>query len=403
MNEKELKVQFTTRLLLKEILGGLLMLAVFTACSSPSGKDESKSVSQQQNDTTERERWSEEQANSWYEKLPWLVGSNYTPRNAINQLEMWQSESFDTTIIDQELTWAKNLGFNTMRVYLHDLPYEQDSSGFLNRIDHFLTISAKHGIKPLLVIFDSCWDPYPKMGEQPAPQPHVHNSGWVQSPGAEALKDTSSYPRLERYVTGLVKHFAHDERIIGWDVWNEPNNPNTSSYGKKELSNKDELVLPLLKKTFEWCRKANPDQPLTSGLWDGGIWSDADSLTPIQSVQLNESDILSFHNYESPESFEKRIKELQPHNRPILCTEYMARPNGSTFKGSLPIAKRHKVAAYNWGFVDGKTQTKYAWDTWKRQYKQAPSIWFHDILQQDGTPYDEKETDLIRSLTNVNN
>lgn len=367
----------------------------FISCTSQT----EKKAEDNENATTQRVKWTAEEAKKWYDGEAWPVGSNFSPSTAINQLEMWQAETFDTVNINRELGWAADLGFNTMRVYLHDLVYEQDSAGFLTRMDVFLKIAEKHKIKPLFVFFDSCWDPFPKLGKQRAPQPHVHNSGWVQSPGINALQDSTQYPRLERYVKGVVQHFAQDNRILGWDVWNEPNNPNTSSYGKVELKDKEKYVLPLLKKSFEWARESAPVQPLTSGLWDGGDWSDEASLTAIQKVQLDESDIISFHNYEDPASFESRIKQLQKYGRPLLCTEYMARPNKSTFEGSLPIAKKYKVGAYNWGFVDGKTQTIYAWDSWKKQYVAEPTLWFHDILRKDGTPYKQEEVQLIKSLT----
>lgn len=376
----------------------ILLCTLVWSCSSSGKKTE-----QQQGDSTEQSIvWTAERANAWYAQQPWLVGCNFTPSTAINQLEMWQAETFDTTTIDRELGWAADLGFNTVRVYLHDLVYEQDSSGFLDRMDTFLKIASNHHIKPLFVFFDSCWDPYPKLGKQRDPKPHVHNSGWVQSPGANVLKDSTQYARLERYVKGVVAHFAQDERILGWDVWNEPNNPNTSSYGPVELKNKDQYVLPLLEKTFEWARAAQPSQPLTSGLWDGGDWSDETALSDIQKVQLAESDVISFHNYENPASFEARIKQLQKYGKPLLCTEYMARANESTFEGSLPVAKQYKVAAYNWGFVDGKTQTIYAWDSWGKTYQKEPELWFHDILRRDGTPYREEEVAFIKSLTAKN-
>jgi len=218
---------------------------------------------------TEGLRWSENAANDWYAKQPWLVGSNYIPADAINQLEMWQADSFDPRRIDLEFGWAEGLGMNTMRVFLHDLLWQQDSAGFQKRIDAFLSVAAKHKIKPLFVLFDSCWDPYPKLGKQRDPRTGVHNSGWVQNPGAAALKDATQYPRLEAYVKGVVGAFAHDRRVLGWDVWNEPGDRNEDSdyYNKLEPPNKADLVLKLLPRAFEWARAAGPDQPLTSGLW----------------------------------------------------------------------------------------------------------------------------------------
>jgi len=349
--------------------------------------------------TVERKVWSKAEANEWYARQGWLVGPNYISSTAINQLEMWQAVSFDTLIIDKELGLAESLGMNTARVYLHDLLYEQDSLGFFDRIDAFLDIAKRHKIKPMFVIFDSCWDPFPQLGVQREPQPFVHNSGWVQSPGQNALKDSTQYPRLERYVKGLIARFANDDRILAWDVWNEPDNMNPSSYSSVEDTNKVDQVYPLLKKTFEWARAMNPSQPLTSGVWAGGDWSSDQSLSPLQKVQLEQSDIITFHSYDAPEVFENRIKQLQPYGKPLICTEYMARPNGSTFQGSLPIAKKYKVGMINWGFVDGKTQTIYPWDSWKKQYTAEPPLWFHDIFRKDGTPYRQEETDLIKRLT----
>jgi len=346
-------------------------------------------------------RWSEAKAAAWYTKQPWLVGSNYIPASAINELEMWQADSFDPQRIDKELSLAEGLGMTTMRVFLHDLVWNQDAAGFRQRIDQFLTIAAKHHIQPLFVLFDSCWDPNPALGKQRAPTPGVHNSGWLQAPGAKALQDKTQYPRLETYVKGVVAAFGKDPRVLGWDVWNEPDNTNGGSYAKEEPPNKVDLVLALLPQVFQWARAAGVEQPLTSGVWKGD-WSSDDKLSPMERIQLDNSDIISFHNYDNGAEFEKRIVWLQRLKRPIVCTEYMARGNGSTFKESLPIAKKYKVGAINWGFVAGKTQTFLPWDSWKKPYvDREPAVWFHEIYKQDLTPYKEDEVELIQSLTGV--
>jgi hypothetical protein len=287
----------------------------------------------------------------------------------------------------------------TMRVFLHDLAWQQDPGGYRERIDRFLEIAGRHRIKPMFVLFDSCWDPNPQPGRQRAPKPGVHNSGWLQSPGAKALQDPSEHPRLKAYVTGVVQAFGKDPRVLAWDVWNEPDNTNGSSYGGSEPKNKVELVLALLPQVFEWTRAAGAEQPLTSGVWKGD-WSTDEKLSPMERIQLESSDVISFHNYDSGAEFEKRITWLQRYRRPILCTEYMARGNGSTFQGSLPIARKYRVAAINWGFVAGKTQTYLPWDSWQKPYvDREPSTWFHEIFKQDGTPYKQEEVDLIRRLT----
>jgi hypothetical protein len=344
-------------------------------------------------------RWSEGRAAEWYAAQPWLVGSNYIPATAINELEMWQAETFDPATIERELGLAEGLGMTTMRVFLHDLLWQQDAAGYRSRIDQFLAIAARHRIKPLLVLFDSCWDPNPRLGRQRAPTPGVHNSGWLQSPGAKALQDPAEYARLRTYVMGVAGAFGKDPRVLGWDIWNEPDNTNDSSYGKQEPANKVDLVLALLPQVFAWVREAGVEQPLTSGVWRGD-WSADAKLSPMERIQLEQSDVISFHNYDDGQAFEKRINSLKRYQRPILCTEYMARGNGSTFQGSLPIAKKYNVAAYNWGFVAGKTQTYLPWDSWQKPYVgREPAIWFHEIFRQDGTPYRQDEVELIKTLT----
>lgn len=347
--------------------------------------------------TAERRRWTEAQAEAWYRREPWLVGSNYIPATAINELEMWQADTFDPKRIDLELGWAESLGLNTMRVFLHDLLWQQDPQGFTSRIRTFLAIADNHHIRILFVLFDSCWDPNPHLGPQRAPKPGVHNSGWVQSPGAAALLDPAARPRLEAYVKGVVGAFGTDPRVLGWDVWNEPDNVNTDNY--KDPANKRKLVNALLPEVFAWCRKSGATQPLTSGIWEGDKTWPKHKPTATERIQLKLSDVVSFHNYDDPKAFESEVQWLERFHRPVLCTEYMARSNGSTFEGTLPIARKYKVASYNWGFAAGKTQTYLPWDSWKKPYlDQEPSVWFHEIFHTDGQPYSQKEVDFIRAI-----
>jgi hypothetical protein len=341
--------------------------------------------------------WTEAEANEWYGKLPWLVGANFIPSTASNQLEMWQAETFDPVTIDRELGWAQDLGMNTMRVFLHDLLWK-DQAGFERRLNTFLRIADKHKIRPILVLFDSCWDPFPELGSQRDPRPGIHNSRWVQSPGAPALQDPKQFGRLMAYIQDLLHDFANDKRILAWDVWNEPDNMNNGSYGNLELKNKKDLVEVMLSKVFDYARAGMPTQPLTSGVWEGD-WNPA-KLTPIQRIQIQNSDLISFHSYDKPDVFEKRIQELQQYHRPILCTEYMARPRGSTFQAILPIAKKYNVAAINWGLVTGKTQTNLPWDSWQKPYLNGPpEVWFHDIFHDDGVPHAPEEVDFIKQIT----
>ena len=350
------------------------------------------------------ERWSQAEAKSWYEQQPWLVGANYTTSNAINQLEMFQAESFDPVAIDRELGWAREkFGMNTMRVYLHDLLWKQDQKGFLKRLDQFLVIAAKHGIRPMLVLFDSCWDPDPVLGAQRRPIPGVHNSGWLQSPGRHELVDPANDAHFRAYVQGVVGAFANDKRVLAWDLWNEPDNPGGGNYMDKQLDREQARIEELLPKVFEWARAKKPIQPLTSGVWIGDDWSPgARSLNAIQRTQLEQSDVITFHNYEQPEAFEARIAQLRGYDRPLICTEWLARGNGSNVDTILPIARRENIGMINWGFVDGAIQTRFPWDSWQRPYTmQEPTLWFHDLLKADGTPYRAREAELFRKLANT--
>lgn len=323
--------------------------------------------------------WSNEKANQWYVQHKWLTGADFIPANAINQLEMWQASTFDLPEIDKELGFAETIGFNTMRVFLHSVAWKQDPIGFKNRINKFLSVSEKHRITPMFVFFDDCWNKEPKPGIQPAPKLGIHNSGWMQDPGDPYSYDSSNFAMLERYVKDILNSFKHDKRILLWDLYNEPGNG-----GKFEKS------LPLLTKIFQWAREVNPDQPISAGLWD---WN----FEKLNKFQIANSDIITYHDYEELNYHERVIKLLKLFGKPLICTEYMARTRKSTFSTILPLLKKENVGAINWGFVSGKTNTIYAWDTPMIDGSE-PKVWFHDIFRKDGSPYSKEETDLILKL-----
>ena len=325
--------------------------------------------------------WTKEQANAWYKKQGWLVGADFLPSTAVNQLEMWQASTFDAATIDKELGWAAGIGMNVMRVYLHDLAWKADADGFKKRMDQFLSIAASHKIKILFCILDDCWNPDPASGKQPDPKPGVHNSGWVRSPSKTVHDDPSQWGYLEQYVTDILTRFKNDQRILMWDLYNEPDN---SGYGLTSL--------PLLKKVYEWAWAVRPSQPLTSGVW-------VMEYPEVNAYQLEHADVISFHNYEDTISMKKAIDSLQKRGRPVICTEYMARTNNSKFVTHLPILKRYNVGAINWGLVSGKSNTIFPWGS--KEGSPEPSPWFHDVFRKDGTPYDVKETELIKKLSSI--
>ena len=345
-------------------------------------------------------KWSKEKSYDWYEQHDWLVGCNYLPSNAINQLEMFQKETFDIETNKKELMWAKELGFNSVRVYLHDLLWSE-SQGFSERLNIFLDICESLEIKPLLVLFDDCHRPYPKLGNQPKPVYGIHNSGWKQSPGAaivngifeEKLKH-SEINRLRKFVQEVLTDFGDDERILMWDIYNEP--------GQFGIGDKS---LTLLELVWSWAHEVRPSQPLTSCL-DGSVGDE------VIKLNADNSDVITFHTYEG-EKLQETIDKLKIHDRPLICTEYMAREFGSTFEFSLPIFKENNIGCYNWGLVAGKSQTHFGWSTIldlhkvKEQGKfiedgdeiPEPEIWFHDILRKDGTAYNDDEVKFIKKIT----
>jgi hypothetical protein len=334
-------------------------------------------------------RWPAARANEWYERQPWLAGCNFIPSTAVNQLEMWQEATFDPVTIDRELGWAETLGFNTVRVFLHDLLWDADARGFVSRVDAFLGIAHRHGIAVMFVLFDDCWNDGAVAGPQPPPVPGRHNSRWLQSPGHSVVESGRALDRLEAYVKGVVGAFASDSRVLAWDLYNEPANglppPRADDAGAvRRRSEALSRHLELVGLAFTWARAAGPEQPLTAGLWS------PDREVNARLAAL--SDVVTFHCYDGPQRLETLIARLRRHGRPIICTEYMARPLGSTFQGCLPVFFRERVGCYTWGLVNGKTQTHIAWTG-------EADVWFHDILRPDGSPYDAREVALIREIT----
>ncbi len=381
-----------------KILGFCMLLLLSHACGEKKVKEKGKLLLEKTG-----QRWSTEKAWDWYDKQPWYLGTNFNPSSSINQLEFWQEDTFDPETIDRELKWSEELGMNLHRVYLHNLLWERDSIGFLKRLEIYLNLAQKHKIKTMFVLLDDVWHPVPKPGVQPEPVAHVHNSGWVQSPGAEILGDTTRHNELESYIKGVVGHFGNDDRVLVWDVYNEPDNV-AGTPGRKELEveNKHFYSLILLTKVMAWAREVNPSQPLTTGIWKGNIahWGTPDSLPVLDRYMLMNSDVISFHAYDGEiENVKKKITELQKYNRPLFCTEYLARGAGNTFQKVLPILKKDKIAAINWGFVAGKTNTIYPWKSWDSTFTSEPKIWHHDILRQDGTPYSEDEVNFLKEIT----
>jgi hypothetical protein len=316
-------------------------------------------------------RWTRERAWAWYKAHPWLVGCNFIPSTAVNDVEMWQKESFDPKTIDRELGWAQGLGFNTVRVFLNYAVWEADPDGLIVIFDRFLNMAHRHGISVLVILFDDCFKPEPQVGKQPDPEPGVHNSQWVQSPGARRRGDRATWPKLEKYVQDMVGTFASDKRVLAWELYNEPSQS-----------------LALVEAAFQWARAAQPSQPVTTTIFGNAA---------LQKRIIELSDLLSFHNYGPLPGLKREWGNLLAQGRPVLCTEWMARGAGSRFETHLPFFKENKIACWNWGLVGGRTQTYFAWGSLRGAPE--PKLWHHDILRVDGTPFHSQEVQFIKATT----
>ena len=249
-------------------------------------------------------------------------------------------------------------------------------------MEDYLSIADKHDIKTIFVIFDDVWDANPKIGKQRAPKPGTHNSGWMQDPGYPASNEMANSPELKAYVQDIIKTFKDDDRILFWDLYNEPGN-----------NGKNTESLPLLTNVFTWAREINPSQPLSAGLWSWGY-------KELNTFQAQHSDIITYHDYENADMHRRVIELLKTHDRPMICTEYMARTNDSRFSTTLPMLAENNIGAINWGLVNGKTNTIYAWNT-PIDSGEEPVEWFHDVFRKDGTPYRQDEVDLIKKLNDA--
>ena len=328
-----------------------------------------------------QEPWSKKKAWDWYKRQPWLVGCNFLPSSAVNGVEMWRAETFDPATIDRELGWAQKIGFNSSRVFLNYVVWAADAEGLKERMRKFLSIAQRRRVRVMFVLLDDCnfAGRVAKAEPQPPPVPGVHNSQWVSSPPLALVADRAAWPMLERYITDVVGAFASDNRVLIWDLYNEPGN---SGMGAKSR--------PLMEAAFAWARAARPSQPLTTGAW-------ANFRDPMQTRMMELSDVVSFHGYDPRPGIEAKLSLCAAYGRPVICTEWLRRQVGNTFAAILPVFGQRRIGCWSWGLVAGRTQTYFPWGSPRNAPK--PKQWQHDLFHTDGTPFDPKELKLIKGVT----
>lgn len=330
-------------------------------------------------------QWTIEEAQSWHSGKSWFCGFNYVPRYAVNSTEQWQDAAFDSKLIDEELGWAEAMGLRSCRVFLQYLVWRSERAAFTRNFSRFLALAARRRISVMPVLFDDCGfsGKQPYLGPQDAPVPGIHNSGWTPCPGIALADSPERWNELQEYVADIVGRHRRDERILAWDIYNEPGG-----------SNRNEKSIPLLRAAFAWARAQDPIQPLTAGAWG------PDKPNPCDPVDLELSDIITFHAYGDRDAVARTIAGLGKYRRPMICTEWMARSapgNEQVLFTHLPLFKAEKVSSYVWGLAHGKTQTHYPWGS--KPGGPEPSVWFHDLLHPDGRPYRQAEVDFIKTAT----
>jgi len=341
-----------------------------------------------------RARWSEADAWGWRERTGWLFGCNFVPSTAGNQLELWQEDTFDPATIDRELGWAADLlEMNAVRLFLHDLVWSADGEAFLDRVDRVLDLAAGHGIRAMPVLFDGIWDPEPRLGPQRTPTPRTHNSIWVQGPGAAVVGDRERWPSLRPYVDAVLDRFGADERVVAWDLFNEPDSPN-DAYAGGDPPEKANLVGELVELVWEWAVEADPSQPLTVGLFTLDGTARLAESGPVARAAIERSDVVTFHSYGGERELDGMAAQLGDQ-RPLVCTEWLARP--SSPPAQIEQFGRLEIGAFTWGLVDGRTQTRWSWLSWW-QPPEEDEVWFHDLLHADGRPYDPDEVEHLRRV-----
>lgn len=359
----------------------LIILSLAAVCMTADGKRRSTDLP-----FAQERQWSAEKARQWWNGQEWPVGCCFVPSYAINQFEMWQDDTFNLPILDKEFGICEDLGFNLVRIYLHEKLWFADAEGFKKKIDTVLGLADSHGLK---VTFTFCTNGGEErdLGPQPGPIPGVHGGGhWCCSPSTEMMNDPQQWPLFKKYLQDILRTFGNDDRILYWCLQNEPEN-----------IKKNRDPYKWMQAMYEWAWEVRPSQPLTSPVWIRPGYKKAQTKLDMITYVLGNSDIITFHCYYGPDELDTFISMLSRFGRPMICQEYLGRNLGSTFETCLPIMKREKIGALNWGLVEGKCKYRYPWG--HKLEDGEPDVWFHSIFWEDYTPYSKTEVDLLRKMT----
>lgn len=354
-----------------------------------------------------KEKWSKEKAWDWYNSRSWIRGCNFMSSDCANRVDQWQEfgfeERFETT--RRELQLVKETGFNSIRIIPEFIVWLKEHDGFMERFERYIAEADKNGISCMVVLGNDCMPPKEEalkrmnLGEQHVDWGYhggrkVSQHGKFSGAGYSLLDDEEYALKYYEFVREIVTKYKDDERIIIWDVFNEPGN-----------SNRKSMSLPHMMKFFEIIRNIDPIQPLTVGIWTQTV--NFDNLLEIEKIGLENSDIITYHNYNSYENNIEEMHLLKKLGRPVINTEWLARCSKNTVEEMFPLYFLEKIGCYCWGFVAGKYQTYEPWNGVWDGYKENPeayrdfdfSKWLHDLYRPSLNPYVPMEIELIKRFS----
>ncbi len=349
-------------------------------------------------------QWTKERIWEWYDARPWIRGCNYMPSDAISNIDMWQGlhfeERFETA--KAELRLAADTGFNAIRIFLSYIVWKEEHDSFMERFERFLTLMDSFGIQAVVCLGDDCQvprdNPYSRehCGEQKfewgyhGGRKNSQHSTRNDEPGYWLIDDEPEL--VYSWVQEIIGRYKDDNRILIWDLYNEPGN-----------CKREQLTIPHLKRFFEIAREIDPIQPLTAGVWT--ISEKEEELYEVEQFALEHSDIVSYHKYSPYMINVQVIRKLKKYGRPIINTEWLGRVLGNSLEENFPLFYVEKIGCFNWGFVAGKYQGHEPWNTtWEQYYDGIETNvdftkWFHDLYRSNFRPYNPKEIEIIRTLT----
>jgi hypothetical protein len=321
------------------------------------------------------QRWTVTRAHEYMQSYGVIKGCNFVPSYCKSPMQHFID--FREDIIRKELGYAKKAGLNSIRLWIPCFAWQSDRQTFYQVLDKYLEIcnEMQFSIMATLTCYSIKKDTFQEKLEV-KPQrfyPGVH----IQPLEIEGIyrREADDWPVIREYYQEITKRYGDNRTIIVWDLYNEA--------WEKDRDLQEHL--------FQWVREVDPGQPLTA------CWGAHDY-----------SDVITFHTYQPPGgkkrdelpgllSFEEEINYALSYNRPVLCTEWLARTFGNNFQNVLPVFAAYNIGFYFWGLVAGSGQYRFPWN-WPEGAPE-PYLWFHEILYPDGHPYKREEIDMIRDFT----